>query len=80
MLVFISYDRYNVIVHGVGGKPLTWGKAWVFAIISWIYGIGWSIPPLVGWGAYIPEGRWESFFFTFCSFFKHFNAYCCVLD
>lgn len=56
MLVFISYDRYNVIVHGVGGKPLTWGKAWAFAIICWVYGTGWAVPPLFGWGAYIPEG------------------------
>lgn len=62
-LVWISYDRYNVIVNGVSGKPLTSGKAWGFILFSWAYAIGWSIPPFVGWGKYIPEGILDS-----CSF------------
>lgn len=57
MLVFISYDRYNVIVNGVGGTPLTKGKAMGMALFSWGYAIGWAIPPFVGWGKYMPEGK-----------------------
>jgi len=55
-LVFISYDRYNVIVHGVSGNPLTSTKALLMCLFAWGYAIGCSIPPLVGWGRYIPEG------------------------
>jgi len=56
MLVFISYDRYNVIVNGVGGTPLTKGKAMAMALFSWGYALAWAIPPFVGWGKYMPEG------------------------
>jgi len=62
-LVFISYDRYNVIVNGVAGQPLTKGKALCFILFAWAYAIGWSIPPFFGWGKYIPEGILDS-----CSF------------
>jgi len=61
--VFITYDRYNVIVHGVSGKPLTFGKATAIVLFIWAYGIGISIPPLFGWGRFIPEGILDS-----CSF------------
>jgi len=61
--VFITYDRYNVIVHGVSGKPLTFGKAGAMIVFVYAYAIGISIPPLVGWGRYIPEGILDS-----CSF------------
>lgn len=61
-LVFISYDRYNVIVNGVGGSPLSAGKAFFFILFSWGYGIAWSIPPFFGWGRFIPEGKLSSYF------------------
>lgn len=56
-LSFISYDRYNVIVKGVSGTPLTSGRATLFVLFSWIYAIAWSLPPFFGWGKYIPEGE-----------------------
>ena len=55
-LVFITYDRYNVIVHGVSGQPLTFGKAGIMVIFIWVNGIGTSLFPFFGWGNYIPEG------------------------
>lgn len=39
------------------------GKATTLIMFCWIYAIGWSIPPFVGWGKYIPEGILNS-----CSF------------
>merc|ERR1719365_29515 len=36
--VFITYDRYNVIVHGMNGKPLTMGKAFGMLLFTWAYG------------------------------------------
>lgn len=56
-LSFISYDRYNVIVKGVSGTPLTSGRATLFVLFAWIYAIAWSLPPFFGWGKYIPEGE-----------------------
>jgi len=61
--VFITYDRYNVIVHGVSGKPLTFGKAFAMIIFIYAYAIGISIPPLLGWGHFTLEGILDS-----CSF------------
>jgi r-opsin len=31
-------------------------KAASLILFCWAYAIGWSIPPFVGWGKYIPEG------------------------
>jgi len=61
--VFITYDRYNVIVHGMNGKPLTFTKAFCMIVFTWAYATGVSIPPFFGWGRYIPEGILDS-----CSF------------
>jgi len=55
-LVFITLDRYNVIVHGVSGKPLTFGKAGLMVIFIWAVAISFSLAPFLGWGNYIPEG------------------------
>jgi r-opsin len=73
----ISYDRYNVIVKGFSGTPLTFSmtifkfflmhnmmngvflyldRAVSIITMSWIWALGWSICPLVGWGAYAMDG------------------------
>ena len=73
----ISYDRYNVIVKGFSGTPLTFSmiefcfylytikrlklfsysdRAVSIITVSWIWALGWSICPLVGWGAYAMDG------------------------
>jgi len=62
-LAFISFDRYNVIVNGMNGTPLTPGRAMMMILFCWAYAIGWSIPPFFGWGRYLPEGILDS-----CSF------------
>jgi len=63
LLAFISFDRYNVIVNGMQGQPLTSGGAMARALFCWLYGAALAVPPLVGWGKYIPEGILDS-----CSF------------
>jgi len=71
-LVFITYDRYNVIVHGVGGKPLTFGKAGAMVAYIWIIGIGSSMWPFLGWGKYTLEGILSSCSIDYLS--KDFNS------
>ena len=55
-LVIISWDRYNVIVNGFNGKPLTMSKVALLLLCSWIWALGWSVSPLVGWGYYAMDG------------------------
>jgi len=55
-LTAISYDRYNVIVNGFSGTPLTFNRAITMITASWIWALGWSVCPLVGWGAYAMDG------------------------
>jgi len=55
-LMLISWDRYNVIVNGFSGKSLTYCKATILILISWIWSLGWAIGPLVGWGYYTVDG------------------------
>ena len=55
-LVFISWDRYNVIVRGMKGKPLTMSKVAAMLLFNWIWSFGWSVSPLVGWGYYTMNG------------------------
>jgi len=71
-LVCITYDRYNVIVHGVGGKPLTFGKAMGMIVFIWANGITTSMGPMLGWGKYTPEGILSSCSFDYLS--KDFNT------
>ena len=52
----ISYDRYNVIVNGFSGTPLTFGRVYGFILFSWVWALGWSVGPLVGWGHYAMDG------------------------
>ncbi|XP_028044606.1 rhodopsin isoform X2 [Monomorium pharaonis] len=53
----IVLDRYNVIVKGMAGKPLTIKKALLEIIIIWLFASIWTILPMVGWNRYVPEGN-----------------------
>ena len=55
-LVFISYDRFNVIVRGFNAKPLTYCRVFTFLLIIWIYASFWAVGPLVGYGTYALDG------------------------
>lgn len=87
-LACISYDRYNVIVRGMAGSPMTSKKAILFISFCWFWSISWSIMPYFGFGRYIPEGILDSCSFDYltrddttmifglCLFFF---LYCCPL-
>ncbi|RWS14076.1 ocellar opsin-like protein [Dinothrombium tinctorium] len=66
-LVFISRDRYNVIVKGVGAAPLTYKKAFLQILFIWIYALAWTLAPFFGWNRYIPEGNMTSCTIDFLS-------------
>nr|AUC64077.1 LWS opsin 1 [Neogonodactylus oerstedii] len=56
-MCLISYDRYNVIVKGIGGKPLTTGKAMLMILLVWLTSAAWTFAPFFGWSRYVPEGN-----------------------
>ncbi|XP_076678582.1 long wavelength sensitive opsin 2 isoform X1 [Andrena cerasifolii] len=53
----IALDRYNVIVKGMSGRPLTIKLALLEIIGIWLFGLIWTILPMVGWNRYVPEGN-----------------------
>ncbi|XP_052891352.1 opsin-1-like [Anopheles moucheti] len=56
-MTMIALDRYNVIVKGLAGKPLTNTGAILRIIICWVIGVVWGILPMLGWNRYVPEGN-----------------------
>lgn len=55
-LTFIAYDRYNVILYGIGGPKMTKTKSFLSILFIWVYTIAVCIPPYLGWGGYKLEG------------------------
>lgn len=56
-MTLIAFDRYNVIVKGLSGKPLTAGGAVLRLLVIWANGLVWAIFPMIGWNRYVPEGN-----------------------
>jgi len=56
-MVWITLDRYNVIVTGISGKPLSSKEAMSKIIFTWAFALGWCLPPFFGWNRYVPEGN-----------------------
>ena len=50
----VAVDRYNVIVKGMSGSPLTFKKVTSWIAVGWIWSLFWAIMPLmpapVTWG------------------------------
>ena len=59
-LVFISYDRFNVVVRGMAATPLTFGKVAIFLLIVWVYSALWAVGPYFGFGSYALDGALAS--------------------
>jgi r-opsin len=56
-MTLIALDRYNVIVKGLSGKPLTNTSAILQLAIVWILSVLWTAAPFFGWNRYVPEGN-----------------------
>jgi len=59
----VAIDRYNVIVKGMSGTPLTYKKVTSWIAVGWIWSFFWAISPLsIGWGApYAIDGMLGSY-------------------
>jgi len=56
-MVFITLDRYNVIVKGIAAKPLTSNGALLRILFVWAQTIFWCALPFFGFNRYVPEGN-----------------------
>jgi r-opsin len=56
-MTMIAFDRYNVIVKGLSGKPMTTGKACGEIAFIWGFAALWTFLPMLGWNRYVPEGN-----------------------
>uniref|UniRef100_A0A1L8DJU4 Putative 7 transmembrane receptor n=2 Tax=Nyssomyia neivai TaxID=330878 RepID=A0A1L8DJU4_9DIPT len=56
-MTMIAFDRYNVIVKGLSGKPMTSNGALLRIMAIWAFALGWTLAPMFGWNRYVPEGN-----------------------
>nr|BAR90770.1 rhabdomeric opsin [Nautilus pompilius] len=75
-MAMISIDRYNVIARPMAvSKRMSHKKAFIMIISVWIWAAVWTLPPLFGWGAYIPEGFQTSCTFDYLTRNNYFRSY-----
>lgn len=59
-MCMIAFDRYNVIVKGISGRPMTIKLAILKILFIWTMAAFWTVMPLIGWNRYVPEGNMTS--------------------
>uniref|UniRef100_A0A8C4RJR2 Teleost multiple tissue opsin 2a n=1 Tax=Erpetoichthys calabaricus TaxID=27687 RepID=A0A8C4RJR2_ERPCA len=65
-LAILSYDRYSTLT--VCNKAATGFRKPLLAVgASWLYSLIWTVPPLLGWSSYGPEGPGTSCSVTWTS-------------
>jgi len=76
-MLWITLDRYNVIVKGVSGEPLTSGGAMARIAGTWAVTFAWALPPFFGWNRYVPEGNMTACGTDYLSedFYSHLYLY-----
>ncbi|XP_019891233.2 opsin Rh1-like [Musca domestica] len=59
-MCMIALDRYNVIVRGMAGQPMTIRLALYKIFFVWLMSAVWTFAPILGWSRYVPEGNLTS--------------------
>ncbi|KAM8953191.1 vertebrate ancient opsin-like [Pelodytes ibericus] len=55
-LAVLSYERYCTMLRSTEADVTNYRKAWLGILVSWVYSLCWTLPPLFGWSSYGPEG------------------------
>ncbi|KAL7387269.1 hypothetical protein ABVT39_021092 [Epinephelus coioides] len=55
-LAVLSYERYSTMVAPTEADSSNYRKISLGIILSWVYSLIWTLPPLFGWSQYGPEG------------------------
>ncbi|XP_041828986.1 melanopsin-A-like [Melanotaenia boesemani] len=79
-LMVIAVDRYVVITRPLASLGvMSHRKALSFVAVAWVYSMGWSLPPLFGWSAYVPEGLMTSCSWDYMTFTPSVRSYTMLL-
>uniref|UniRef100_A0A3P8VJT6 Opsin 4b n=1 Tax=Cynoglossus semilaevis TaxID=244447 RepID=A0A3P8VJT6_CYNSE len=79
-LMVIAVDRYMVITRPLASLgAMSRRKALSISAVVWLYSLGWSLPPLFGWSAYVPEGLMTSCTWNYMSFTPSARSYTMLL-
>ena len=55
-LAVLSYERYCTMMGATQADNTNYRKVAGGIVFSWVYSLAWSVPPLLGWSRYGPEG------------------------
>ncbi|XP_023277715.1 vertebrate ancient opsin-like isoform X1 [Seriola lalandi dorsalis] len=55
-LAVLSYERYSTMMAPTEADPSNYRKISLGIALSWVYSLIWTLPPLLGWSHYGPEG------------------------
>lgn len=55
-LAVLSYERYSTMMAPTEADSSNYRKISLGIILSWVYSLIWTMPPLFGWSRYGPEG------------------------
>ncbi|XP_012987449.2 vertebrate ancient opsin-like [Esox lucius] len=55
-LAVLSYERYCTMMGPTEADSTNYRKIALGIAFSWVYSLGWTLPPLFGWSRYGPEG------------------------
>ncbi|XP_054371895.1 parapinopsin-like [Molothrus ater] len=55
-LAVLSSERCCTMTRTAEPDTTNYRKAWAAIILSWTYSLLWTVPPLLGWSSYGPEG------------------------
>ncbi|XP_043996074.1 pinopsin-like [Gambusia affinis] len=55
-LSLLSFERYAMLLSGSQLNSSHYRRARLSIAFSWLYSLAWTLPPLLGWSSYGPEG------------------------
>uniref|UniRef100_A0A8C5HHE5 Pinopsin-like n=1 Tax=Gouania willdenowi TaxID=441366 RepID=A0A8C5HHE5_GOUWI len=55
-LSLLSLERYFTVLGRIRTDSSQYWRAWIAIAASWLYSLMWTVPPLLGWSSYGPEG------------------------
>ncbi|KAM4547589.1 pinopsin-like [Fundulus diaphanus] len=55
-LSLLSFERYTALLGGSQLNSVQYRRARLAVALSWFYSLVWTLPPLLGWSSYGPEG------------------------
>ncbi|XP_033959668.1 vertebrate ancient opsin-like [Pseudochaenichthys georgianus] len=55
-LAVLSYERYSTMVAPTEADASNYRRISQGILLSWLYSLAWTLPPLFGWSKYGPEG------------------------